>query len=122
MADAYTMFWTRERCDALRRLGWAGRPLEVLFGGPHTSEPSFRRACVRPGDAIYPIAVRDGILYVLGRARVQRILTLEDYIEARADLFDAYLTDPPAGGPHHVLHTIHLLRAHLPERQRASPT
>ncbi len=68
----------------------------MLFGGPHTSEPSFRRACVRPSDTIYPIAGRDGILYVLGCTRVQRILTLEDYIAARADLFDAYLTDPPA--------------------------
>jgi hypothetical protein len=71
MADAYTTFWTHERCDTLRRLGWSGRSLEVLFGGPHISEPSFRRACVRPGDDIYPIAVRNGILSVLGRVRVQ---------------------------------------------------
>ena len=74
MADAYTMFWTRERCDALRRLGWAGRPMETLFGGPHISEPSFLRAGVRSGDAVYPIVVRAGVLYILGRTRVRRIL------------------------------------------------
>ncbi len=96
MADAYTMFWTRERCDALRRLGWAGRPLETLFGGPHTSERSFKHACVRPGDDVYPISVRLGVLYVLGRVRVRRILTLEDYIEHAADLFAPYLAEPPA--------------------------
>src|SRR5215472_12045906 len=62
VADAYTMFWTRERCDALRRLGWAGRPLETLFGGSHISEPSFLHAGVRSGDAVYPIAVCAGVL------------------------------------------------------------
>jgi hypothetical protein len=96
MADVYTMFWTRERCDSLRRLGWAGRPLETLFGGPHTSEPSFKRACVRPGDDVYPISVRAGILYVLGRVRVRRILALEDYVEHAVDLFAPYLEEPPA--------------------------
>lgn len=95
MADAYTMFWTRERCDTLRRLGWANRSLDTLFGGPHTSEPSFIRAGVRPGDAVYPITVRAAVLYVLGRVRVRRILTLEDYVE-HADLFAPYLKEPPA--------------------------
>lgn len=87
MADAYTMFWTRERCDALRRLGWAGRPLETLFGGPHTSEPSFLRAGVRSGDTVYPIAVRAGVLFILGRTRVRRILAFEDFVKQRPDLF-----------------------------------
>ena len=87
MADAYTMFWTRERCDALRRLGWAGRPLETLFGGSHISEPSFLHAGVRSGDAVYPIAVRAGVLYLLGRTRVRRILAFEDFVKQRPDLF-----------------------------------
>lgn len=96
MADAYTIFWTRERCDALRRLDWTGRPLETLFGGPHTSEPSFTRAGVRPGDEVYPISVRAGVLYILGRARVRRILALVDYVEQQAALFAPYLKVPPA--------------------------
>jgi hypothetical protein len=45
-----------------------------LFGGPHTSEPSFRRATVHPGDLLYPIGVRDQVLYVFGRMRVQEIV------------------------------------------------
>src|SRR5579885_2094014 len=96
MAEAYTMFWTRERCEALRRLGGVGKPLEVLFGGPHTSEPSFSRATVRPGDDIYPITVRAGVLYILGRTRVRRILSLEDYVAAHIDLFAPYVQEPPA--------------------------
>ena len=96
MSEAYTMFWTHDRCDALRRLGALGKPLEVLFGGPHISEPSFMRAGVRPGDAVYPIAVRAGVLSVLARVRVRRILSLENYIAARRDLFAPYLAEPPA--------------------------
>lgn len=86
MADAYTLFWTRKRCEALRRLGWAVCPLETLFGGPHISEPSFRRAGVRSGDTLYPIAVRAGILSLLGRTRVRRILAYEDFVKERPDL------------------------------------
>lgn len=96
MAEAYTVFWTQARCDALRRLGGVGQPLHMLFGGPHASEPSFRRATVHPGDDLYPIAVRAGTIYVLGRVRVRRILSLEEYVEAQSDLFAPYLREPPA--------------------------
>ena len=96
MAEAYTVFWTQERCKALRQLGGEGKPLHTLFGGPHTSEPSFRRATVRPGDDLYPIAVRGGTIYILGRVRVRRILTLEEYVFERSDLFAPYLREPPA--------------------------
>jgi hypothetical protein len=54
------------------------QPLTVLFGGPHTSEPSFRRATVRPGDLLYPIGVRDQVLYLFGRMRVREIIHLDD--------------------------------------------
>jgi hypothetical protein len=87
MANAYTIFWARDRAKTLRRLGWEGRQIETLFGGPHTSEPSFIRAGVRAGDWVYPITVSAGVLSVLGRAQVQRILPLTDYIEQHADLF-----------------------------------
>jgi hypothetical protein len=87
VADSYTVFWTRDRSNTLRRLGWAGRQVETLFGGPHTSEPSFLLAGVHTGDLVYPITVCAGVLSVLGRARVRRILTLTEYVEQHADLF-----------------------------------
>jgi hypothetical protein len=96
MSEAYTMFWTHDRCDALRKLGRLGKPLDVLFGGPHISEPSFRRAGVRSDDEVYPVAVKAGILYVLCRIRVARVLSLENYVAAHRDLFAPYLVEPPA--------------------------
>lgn len=132
MAEAYTIFWTRERCDTLRRLGWTGHQLEVLFGGPHISEPSFRDAKVQRGDEIYPIAVRSGVLYILGRVRVRQILDLEKYIEKRRDLFATYLSESPTWilnqgykyvSPSHVLTAaFDLYREAHPEIRALAPT
>jgi hypothetical protein len=65
------VYWPQERW---MRAASAGQCLAVLFGGPHTSEPSFRRATVQPGDLLYPIGVCDQVLYVFGRMRVQEIV------------------------------------------------
>ncbi len=96
VTNAYTIFWTHDRYNTLRRLGWAGRQMQTLFGGPHISEPSFTRAGVCPGDLIYPITVRSGVLYVLGRARVRCMLTLDNYIEQHSDLFSLDRSEPLA--------------------------
>jgi hypothetical protein len=50
------------------------KPLPVLFSGPH--EPSFRRAGVRVGDTVYPIAVANRRVYVVARMRVREMLLL----------------------------------------------
>lgn len=73
MSEAYSVYWPQRRW---RHAAGVCQPLAVLFGGPHTSEPSFRRATVQPGDLLYPIGVCDQILYVLGRMRVQEIITV----------------------------------------------
>ncbi|MCM0679192.1 hypothetical protein NCC78_31665, partial [Micromonospora phytophila] len=75
MSDAYTVYWPRDRCRRLAAVVTTGRALEVLFGGPHLSEPSFRRAQVTAGDLVYPITVDRQVLYVLGRMRVTDIVT-----------------------------------------------
>jgi hypothetical protein len=77
MVDSYTVFWPNHRCQALERHG-LGAPLTVLFGGPHLSQPSFRRAGVNEGDYLYPVRVLGGSLYVLGRMRVRQLISLED--------------------------------------------
>lgn len=79
MPDSYTTLWNRDRVEAARRHAPADFRFEVLFGGPHQSLPSFRRAGVRPGDWIYPVQVRDFMLHVLGRMRVARVLTLAEF-------------------------------------------
>jgi hypothetical protein len=52
------------------------KPLPVLFGGPHLSEPSFRRAGVKVGDLLYPIAVANRRVHVIARLRVREMLLL----------------------------------------------
>jgi hypothetical protein len=79
MADSYTTLWSRARVEAARRHAPADFRFDVLFGGPHQSLPSLRRAGVRPGDWIYPVQVRDFALYVLGRMRVARVLDLAEF-------------------------------------------
>jgi hypothetical protein len=73
--EAYSVYWPQGRW---KRAAGIAQHLTVLFGGPHTSEPSFRRATVQPGDLLYPIGVCDQVLYVFGRMRVQEIITVGD--------------------------------------------
>jgi hypothetical protein len=87
MGEAYTTYWSRSMVEAARRLGQENARLHVLFGGPHTSLPSFRRAGVRPGDLVYPVHVARGSLYVLGCLRVEATMSLEAYIAANPELF-----------------------------------
>ena len=61
--------------------------MEALFGGPHTLQPSFRRAGVQPGDHLYVIAISDGELYVLLRLTVARIMSAETCIAENPHLF-----------------------------------
>ncbi|GAA4978177.1 hypothetical protein [Actinoplanes utahensis] len=74
MSDAYTVYWPQDRWR--NALGVHG-PLEVMFGGPHLSEPSFRRAKVTVGDLLYPIGVNQQVLYVFGRMRVREIVEVD---------------------------------------------
>ena len=84
VSEAYSVYWPQRRW---RRAAGVCQRLAVLFGGPHSSEPSFRRATVQPGDMLYPIGVCDQVLYVLGRMRVREIVLvggdralLEEYL------------------------------------------
>ncbi|MFD5421508.1 hypothetical protein ACFWJT_26195 [Streptomyces sp. NPDC127069] len=78
MSNSYTTLWTNDLCRELGRSGYAGRRLTMLFGGPHQSLPSFRRAGVRPGDRIYPVRALATRLHVLGAMEVSRIIPYED--------------------------------------------
>jgi hypothetical protein len=74
VAEAYTVFWTLDRWRAAVATGH--RPLPVLFGGPHLSEPSFRRAGVEVGDLVYPVAVLHREVYLVARLRVKEMILL----------------------------------------------
>ena len=87
MSDSYTVLWNRDRVRIAKQHGLEGRIVEALFGGPHTSQPSFRRAGVQPGDHLYVIAISDGVLHVLLRLTVARIVSAETYITGNPQLF-----------------------------------
>jgi hypothetical protein len=74
VGEAYSVYWPQERW---RRAAGVCEPLAVLFGGPHTSQPSFGRATVQPGDLLYPIGVCGQVLYVFGRMRVREIVPVD---------------------------------------------
>ena len=78
------MYWPQQRW---KRAATVADRLTVLFGGPHTSEPSFRRATVQPGDVLYPIGVCNQVLYVFGRMRVQEIVLVGDDEQSRLDQY-----------------------------------
>jgi hypothetical protein len=93
VADSYTVFWTMDRWLSAVAVGH--RPLPVLFGGPHLSEPSFIRAGVRVGDLVYPVAVANRRIHVVARMRVREMILLgqEDgpsLIEQRFPQFKAW--------------------------------
>lgn len=64
-----------------------GKGIEFLFGGPHTSQPSFTRAGVTAGDVVYPISVRDGRVHILARVVTRQVVTVEDFIAAHPGLY-----------------------------------
>ncbi|MGE5222301.1 MAG: hypothetical protein ACM3PY_07685 [Omnitrophica WOR_2 bacterium] len=94
MANSFTTLWTNDRCISLAQYNLEGTLLNTLFGGPHTSEPSFRRAGVKAGDYIYPVRVNKGVLYIITRMRVKEILSLDDYIERYPDVFNGCERSP----------------------------
>jgi hypothetical protein len=87
MSEAYSVYWPQPRW---RQAACVSQRLAVPFGGPHRSEPSFRRAAVQPGDLLYPIGVCDQVLYVLGRMRVQQIVPVGEDRAQLAEYFARY--------------------------------
>ena len=87
VSNAYTVLWNSDRVKIAKKHGLAGRPIDFLFGGQHTSQPSFIRAGVKAGEVVYPISLRDGGVHIHSQFRVRAIITVEDFITAHPDLY-----------------------------------
>jgi hypothetical protein len=74
MSESYTVFWTMDRW--LSTLSVGHKPLPALFGGPHLSEPSFRRAGVKVGDLLYPVAVSNHRVHLVAQMWVREMVLL----------------------------------------------
>lgn len=87
MEDAYTTLWSNDRIQQIKKYHQEGARLEMLFGGPHSSEPMLSRYGVKKGDYVYPLRVIKGVLYVIARMKVKCIISLEEYIEQYPHIF-----------------------------------
>ncbi|WP_042420451.1 hypothetical protein [Streptacidiphilus anmyonensis] len=85
MSNSYTVLWTNDLCRELIRGGFAGQRPTVLFGGPHQSRPSFRRAGVAAGDRVFAVRAWRAALYPVCAMEVRQIV---DYDRAGAELAD----------------------------------
>jgi len=83
MANAFLVVFPRWRFKEYMRAGCVGQRLRVLFGGPHQSAPSFKTFGVLPGDSVYPVSVRSGVMHIVGRLDLDRILPVTRYLAMR---------------------------------------
>lgn len=80
---SYIVLWTQDYCRGLRRAGDLGSPLEVVYGGAHSSQPLISRYGVGRGDTLYAVSIAKGQLLVVGGMTVDAIVPWRDYIARR---------------------------------------
>jgi hypothetical protein len=77
---AFTMLWPGDYCRYLQSIGATGEPLHLLWGG-HNQQTRFSHFKVRPGNYLYPLHLRDKTLYLIGRMKVDHVMTRQCYLE-----------------------------------------
>ena len=69
----FTYLWTNEcRLNSIAA-GWEGKPLDISAGS------AFTKRNVKKGDTMYVLCVDKGLVYLVGRMKVARILSREVY-------------------------------------------
>src|SRR5262245_5784043 len=87
MSCSFTVLWNSDRVRIAKSQGLLGREVPFLFGGPHTSQPSFIRAGVKEGDFVYPIFVKAGVIHILAEVLVREFTSTENFVGRRPDLY-----------------------------------
>ena len=77
---SYTVFWTNDYCRQLRKAGDLGKPLRIVFGGSHQSQPALTKFGVHPGDWVYPIRVDKGQLFMVAGMQVKSFVGVSEYV------------------------------------------
>ena len=75
--NAFVVLWSNEWCEKLKKVA-KNDLLSVVYGGPHQSIPSLGK--VNVGDWIYPLRIKSGKLFLIGRMKVQEIRDAEAYL------------------------------------------
>ncbi len=79
MSQSYLILWPQKRIDRLKKDGEVGQPLEVLYGSPHGSAPSLRRYSIDAGDDVYVVGLKAGVVYVVVRLEIEKVISADDY-------------------------------------------
>ncbi|TVT43724.1 hypothetical protein FNT36_06460 [Hymenobacter setariae] len=79
--DSYFILWPNDWCKSLAQANDYG-PLQVIYGGSHTSVPSLGK--IKSGDIIYPVSIKNGQLFVIGSMQVERIIDATIYLTKQA--------------------------------------
>ena len=79
MSNSYLIMWPMSRIEDLNKHQEIGQPLVVFFGSPHASAPSLKKYGVTSGDRVFIVFVQKGVIYLLCRFTVGRLMTELDY-------------------------------------------
>lgn len=81
--ESFLVLWPKERHRQLRRIAEQQPRLNVIFGGPHLSLPSFTRFGVRPGDRIFPVFAQDRQLHLMCGATICDVQPIRSFLKSR---------------------------------------
>lgn len=73
----YIVYWPQEQVRKLQKAQDTG-PIRVVLGSIHTKMPSIAK--VKVGDVLYPVTLKEGMLYVMARLPVERTEAAFDYL------------------------------------------
>ncbi len=79
MPQSFVLNWSQKKLDVLKKDGEVGTSLTMMYGSPHASAPSFRRYGVGPGDFIYIVGLKAGLLSLVMRGQVDSLITADEY-------------------------------------------
>lgn len=82
----YLIYWASTRVNVVKRAREEGQPLQVIFGGHHTSQPPLGRYGIEPGDRIYVATVRQGAFHLIGSMTVDEIVDAQAYVTGHLQL------------------------------------
>jgi hypothetical protein len=86
--ESFLVLWSKERHRQLRRVAEQQPRLNVIFGGPHLSLPSFTKFGVRPGDWILPVFAQDRQLYLMCGATIREVQPIRPFLKSRFGITD----------------------------------
>lgn len=86
MPKAFLVVFPRWRYKEYLRAGCVGQRLRVLFGGLHQSAPSFKTFGVTPGDSVYPVSVRGGVMHIVARLDIDVIVPVRQHLAMRFEM------------------------------------